>query len=400
MGSATVEKAKKLSEKGNISDTINCYVTDEQEALLIMERLHSGEDKGRGIKQWNAREKEQFKVRQNRKKNIAYLIDYYSKMYFDGFDITSVLPFTTLQRLFNNKKIKKQIGLDVSNEASFTAEKMQLIIDASKWVVSEAKATGAAVTRLFNEARVIEDKLIPWIQEYTQKKNIDVNREVEEGRLVDTSGQNDKQIEDDNMIDTQSNVASPDDDYPVGGENNDPKSKTTGSSNNGKKGISLGGNRNLPYFFQGLNYSRLSPNDPATHGVTAVCRELQLFSDKRLVATYPIATTFLVRSLIEQSIIYYSKKHNIQGQNKLIWENIKDFSKLSKIIDNYNRNLPNYITDSNMRQYFTSLFADYESDIDPLNWVVHRPAEFRLSTDVLVELPRKGLLSLVNYMLS
>ena len=109
---------------------------------------------------------------------------------------------------------------------------------------------------------------------------------------------------------------------------------------------------------------------------------------------------FLVRSIIEQSIIYYSKKHYIQGQNKLIWEKIKDIGKLSKIIENYKRNLPNYITDTTMRQYFTNLFGNYEDNVDPLNWVVHRPAEFQLDSSTLVELPRKGLLTLINFLLS
>ena len=172
--------------------------------------------------------------------------------------------------------------------------------------------------------------------------------------------------------------------------------------NNGEdsqKRMSSGGVNNLPYFFQGINYSTLDPNDADAHGVAAVCRELQLFSDKKLVSTYPIATAFLVRAVIEQTIKYYSKKHYIQGQNKLIWENIKNLGKLSKIIENYKRNLSNYIVDNTMRQYFTSLFENYEVNMDPLNWVVHRPEEFQLDSNTLVELPRKGLLALVNFML-
>ena len=76
--------------------------------------------------------------------------------------------------------------------------------------------------------------------------------------------------------------------------------------------------------------------------------------------TYPLASAFLVRSIIEQSIKYYSKKHMIQGQNKYIWENIKSIENLSKIIKNYNKNLPNYIVNGVMRQYFADLFGDYE----------------------------------------
>lgn len=214
--------------------------------MLHTTTLHSGEDKGRGTKQWTPREKEVFKVRQSHEKNLSYLIDFYVKKYFDGFDITTILPFTTIQRIFNNREVKKEIGLDIANESSFTSARMQLIIDASKWIVSEAEAADAAV----------------------------------------------------------------------------------------------------------------------------------------------------------KSIIYYSKKHYIQGQNKLIWEKIKDIGKLSKIIENYKRNLPNYITDTTMRQYFTNLFGNYEDNVDPLNWVVHRPAEFQLDSSTLVELPRKGLLTLINFLLS
>ena len=144
----------------------------------------------------------------------------------------------------------------------------------------------------------------------------------------------------------------------------------------------------------------MDPNDADSHGVSAVCRELQLFSDKKMVTTYPLASAFLMRSIIEQSIKYYSKKHMIQGQNKCIWENIKSIDQLSKIIKNYNKNLPNYVVDGVMRQYFTDLFGDYEKSVDPLNWVVHRPAEYQLDANTLIELPRKGLLALINFMLS
>ena len=172
---ATIDRAKKIAQQGNIPDKVNCYVTDEQDALFIMERLHSGEDKGRGTKQWTSREKEAFKVRQSHKKNLSYLIDFYVKKYFDGLDITTVLPFTTIQRIFNNREIKKTIGLDTSDETTFTPECMQLIIDASNWVVAEANSEGIAVTRLFNKARAIEDRLLPWLANYMRGKNMDKN---------------------------------------------------------------------------------------------------------------------------------------------------------------------------------------------------------------------------------
>ena len=47
-----------------------------------------------------------------------------------------------------------------------------------------------------------------------------------------------------------------------------------------------------------------------------------------------------------------------------------------------------------------ALFDDYEKSVDPLNWVVHRPAEFQFDTLTLVELPKKGLLTLINYLIA
>lgn len=159
----TIDKAKKIAQEGVTPNTLKCYVTDEAEAMFIMERVHSGEDKGRGVKQWTPREKEIFKVRRSheQKKNLSYLIDIYVKKYCDGLDITTIIPFTTIQRLFNNRDVRKQIGLDVANELSFTPEKMEMIVAASKWVCVESTEQGMPVTRLFNTAKSIEEKLLP-----------------------------------------------------------------------------------------------------------------------------------------------------------------------------------------------------------------------------------------------
>ena len=75
-------------------------------------------------------------------------------------------------------------------------------------------------------------------------------------------------------------------------------------------------------------------------------------------------------------------------------------SALSQIIDNYKRNLANYITDTTIRDYFMALFDNYNDTVNPLNWVVHRPSEFQLDASTLIELPRKGLLTVINYFLT
>ncbi len=399
---ATIDKAKRIAKNADIIDTLECYVTDEDEAFFIMERVHSGEDKGRGTKEWGAREKDTFQVRRNNVKNLSYLIDFYVRKYYEGLDITTILSFTTIQRIFNNREIRKTIGLDIANEDTFTIDRIKLVIEASKWIVKESEDAGVAVTRLFNKARTIEDKLLPWIQKYVNENN------VEKSHKIDGGGKEKRNFEQSDVTKDSENVNDKGQQeetayaYNLSSKKIDSeKKKIEGENENSTttSNTSYGGSKNLPYFFQGIDYSKLDPNDADSHGVSAVCRELQLFSDKRMVATYPLASAFLMRSIIEQGIKYYSKKHMIQGQNKYIWENIKSIDQLSKIIKNYNKNLPNYIVDGVMRQYFIDLFGDYERSVDPLNWVVHRPAEYQLDANTLIELPRKGLLALINFML-
>lgn len=188
-----------------------------------------------------------------------------------------------------------------------------------------------------------------------------------------------------------------------GEKNND----TSPNSVEGKEGNAqdkgAGGNSNLPYFFQGLNYQNLDPNDSDSHGVSRACKEIQLFSNRKLVDTFPMAAAFLTRTIIEHALIYYSKKHKIQGQNKYIWEEISNNGnaiKLSSIINKYKSNLANYILDIRMREYFTDLFGDYNTNVNPLNWVVHRPDEYQLPAKDLIDLPRKGLLALINFLIA
>ena len=423
---AVLEKAKRIASRGNVPTEINCYVTDEQDAFFIMERLHSGEDRGRGTKQWTSREKEAFRVRQSNQKKISYLIDVYIKKHLKD-EITAIIPFTTIERIFNNREVKRLIGLEVDDEGTFTKERMQLVLDASKWIADEARSAGMAVTRLFNKSKAIEEKLLPWINEYIQegRNNIESNDSnadnAEDGTPQSDSGVTTNNDAGEIFSGENDSESSPESHYDkdtsgekskmtsegqkAGVSNNGSSSGgSTGGSSSASTSDSAGGNKNIPYFFQGLDYSCLDPHDAASHGVSSVCRELQMFSDKRLVDKYPIASAFLVRAVIEQAIIYYSKKHNITGQTTLIWDSFRKHNgspQLSKIIDKYNKSLEQYIAEKNIREYFSDLFGDYNTNIiNPLNWVVHRPAEFQLDSSTLVELPRKGLLAVINYMLS
>lgn len=185
--------------------------------------------------------------------------------------------------------------------------------------MKESENTGVVVTRLFNKARTIEDKLLPWIQKYVNENN------AEKSDKTDSAGKEKGDSEQSNVAKDSGNANDNEQQdetayaYNSGSEKtdtskaDDKRKKIEGENKNSNRmsNTSSGGSKNLPYFFQGIDYSKLDPNDADSHGVSAVCRELQLFSDKKMVTTYPIASAFLMRSIIEQSIKYYSKKHMI-----------------------------------------------------------------------------------------
>lgn len=237
---------------------------------------------------------------------------------------------------------------------------------------------------------ILDDLRIPGLYELI--KQYKGNSETVTLNAGNTNKSNDEQM------------SNPDNDRTAAGRENDPEHKNANKQNaDNSNWKGAGGNKNLPYFFQGLDYHNLDPNDSDSHGISRVCKEIQLFSNRKLVNDFPIAAAFLMRTIIEHSLIYYAKKHKIQGQDKYIWENISNNGKafkLFKIINNFLNNLPNYIVDTNIREYFINLFRDYDKEINPLNWVVHRTDEYQLPAKDLIDLPRKGLLTLINFLIS
>ena len=196
--------------------------------------------------------------------------------------------------------------------------------------------------------------------------------------------------------------ASPSTDNAGEQSNNPPK-------DNPKSRPSEGGTANLPYFFDGLRFGHLDRKNIETHGLTAICNEIKRFSDRKSVDNYPIAATYLTRALIEASIKYYSKTHTVQGQpTTLIWERITENKsenkiQLGDIINKYRTSLADFIEDPDIRQYFTLCFGTTQNanlTTSAFNSVVHRPQEYILNPSTLKDLPKQGLLALINYFIA
>lgn len=114
-----------LSENANtkISDSISCYLTDEETALSFMELSHLGFQGGVGQIKWGSNEKDNLNefrgVRlQN---NVARAVLTYLKNI--GIPDTDKAKITIFQRLFQDKEVRDLIGIKWENEClSFSAD--------------------------------------------------------------------------------------------------------------------------------------------------------------------------------------------------------------------------------------------------------------------------------------
>lgn len=163
-----IEKLKKV-EKSAYSSKIFCLITEEEEAFTIMERIHSGEDKGRGTKAWTPKEKAVFKSRLKDKITIELVIANLFEKYFKE-DITKKISYTTIQRFFNNRGVKKAIDIN-SDFSNITKEKILLIKYLIDKAIEESEKNNVTLTRLFNRAKEIEDFFVPLIDHYNLRLN-------------------------------------------------------------------------------------------------------------------------------------------------------------------------------------------------------------------------------------
>ena len=124
-------KIKKLIENFDdlsFSKKVQVYITDETEALELMDKTHNGEQDGVGLIPWEAYQRDGSLVKrgQSAKYPISYAIasimGYTKKSHFK-------IPYTDLNRLFGSKKIKEHFEIndfteENKNQIEFTIQSL------------------------------------------------------------------------------------------------------------------------------------------------------------------------------------------------------------------------------------------------------------------------------------
>lgn len=162
-----IEKLK-MNNEGKYTNEIQCFVTDKSNAFFIMERIHAGEDKGRGLKAWSPKEKQVFLDRTNESSPIELVITQMNKELFD-IDYTDDIGYTNIQRFFRNRAVKKALEINDA-KTDIDKEKLLLINFLLDKALKKSKEEKKPLSRLFDRARDIEDFFLPLISSYKINK--------------------------------------------------------------------------------------------------------------------------------------------------------------------------------------------------------------------------------------
>ncbi|MBW7573153.1 hypothetical protein [Caproiciproducens faecalis] len=152
-------------------------------------------------------------------------------------------------------------------------------------------------------------------------------------------------------------------------------------------------------FFANLHIEHLNPIDPNNQGLIAVAKEIKKISltlDYTAYTEFPIASVFLLRSLIEQVVARQLKKGTTYSRlvkskptpelGYMITEMLKEYN---------NGNYQDFNNDRQLGQDFNSCFTGLGTK-DQLDKVIHRPAECQPNKDFLDNLAKQGLKDLLQ----
>lgn len=183
------------------------------------------------------------------------------------------------------------------------------------------------------------------------------------------------------------------------------ESNATSNTNNKSNKTSQASSKKEYEFFENLDFSALDPQSEDDLGLYRVCDEIVKISQYNNNAGYkrfPIAATFLLRSLIEQTLIRQLKKVN--EYDKLCKKHNNKTPELGKICEQFLKqyqagNYKLFSNDEALARLYNQTFSGFGTK-DQLDTVVHRPHTIQPDTNFLNALSKQGIKEIIQTIIS
>ena len=154
--------------------------------------------------------------------------------------------------------------------------------------------------------------------------------------------------------------------------------------------------KNQDILFKNIDVSNLNMENERSIGIKDLCSEIKSLSYYNHYKRYPISYCFLIRSLLEQSTIYFL-------MNKGKWEKLKKGNnnkdlKLENIIRYISKNKENIIEDSTILKCWENCF-DKSGTKNYLDLVIHHPYKVIANVEAIRLITDTGMFAIIQYLI-
>ncbi|MCG8541130.1 MAG: hypothetical protein MJA82_14530 [Clostridia bacterium] len=351
---------------------------------------HTGENNGVGTVGWDGQSTARFRSKYETKKLSEQAIDIIIQHKIFDKEIEAKIrsiSITNLDRILNDPHIRDYLGLkSIDKELKIINHKQKTLIKL-KQIFLDLIEKRIVVSDIYSKEQrldYIDDLEMRLFHTYIDQKI--------SSTTTDTNPNQNSKINMDNLKQKNSNKEVVD--INASSNKKDLKNKVEPTSTNTKETNP----KVITCFFEDLTWIEVDVQVPDNIGLIQVAEEIIRISKNNLYRKLPIASAFLLRSLLEQTLIYHLNKLNLY--NKLTKGNNNKTPQLGNIIKFYSSRYEIiFKNDSTFRRTFQS-FADNLGTKDYLDMVIHNPHLISADPKILDSLASSGLKSFIKIVLN
>ncbi|MCT4542341.1 MAG: hypothetical protein N4A63_02225 [Vallitalea sp.] len=407
------ENSKLYTEFFNLSKMVEKHIfesipakiyqsNEEDELNHWIELRHLGENKGKGIIPWNSFQKERWKKIRGTNAPLLNLFDYLMNNDILSAEQINNVSKTNWERILLNEgliflgitRVKDEYVV-TDNKEDFKS-KINLVIDRLKNETVKIVYDKEARNIFFNNIKeeLINKNIISDNNSY-EKDNSQLKLKVE--NPLDKSDEKTDQPDFNSNAENLINPSNP--------------TKTIKPSDNEEFNFNSKDNKSIPFINTYKNnknkklpkpYSLFEnircdiDNNLDNSGILTLLTELQKLSTSKDYIKYPTATAIMIRSLLEQCLIYLLKQKN--RWDKFI-KGKKYQPTLQNIIDKLNTDESIFNDDPTLKRLFKSL-ANNSGTKDYFDMIVHHPHKVKANPYVLETITHSVLRGLIEHILT
>lgn len=376
---------EEMRELRNRFNKITVVLHDDKDTIYEYMELRHTPNNGKGdtLERWNTVANERFKNEVRGRKTLVYSVLNEYEDLFNNIEM-SQFPITTLERILKNPVVKKKMGFDfkndiisVENREVFSKYLIQIIDDIDKKKIDSRRLSKSQdiinYINILMDGKIIESESVEQNEKKSNEKQLDNQLTWTD---VQETTKKDKTLR----------------------EYNESKSLIEKKETFGNKKTKITIPKGL--LFKYLEINNVDVSNPDNFGIVYLSHELKELSTTRDYKKYPIATTILIRGLLEQALKYQLRKLG-EWDSLVLQENKKNRNNkepgLESIINYCNGNTKRIFSNDTKVQRDFNVFAKNIGTKEYFDMIIHHPEAVVADAKILEKITNIGLYRVIRY---